>query len=400
MARKPVLISGIGIAGPALAYWLQLAGYSVTLVDKAPAVRTGGYVIDFWGLGYDLAASMGLETAIKEIGYQAEEMRIVDSRNVKKAGFGTRVFDELTKGRYITLPRSGLSRLLFEKIRSTSSVHFDTEITALRESGDGVEALLSNGDMGKFDIVIGADGLHSNVRKLAFGPQSEFEQALGYCVAALEVDNYPLHDEDVYVMYCRPGHMVGRFALRGRRTLFLFVFAYEQSFPETLREQKAILERIYGSAGWETRQILAALEKANSLYFDRVSQIKMAAWSHGRVALCGDAAFCVSLLAGQGSALAMVAAYVLAGELKRANGDHATAFARYEQTLRPYISLKQDGARRFAGALAPKTVFGLWFRDMVVRSMNIPGVAQMAIGREITDRLALSDYGFPGVRFS
>lgn len=388
-----ILISGAGIAGPALAYWLCDAGFSVTLVEKAPELRTGGYVVDFWGLGYDLAMRMGLRSAIEEIGYHAQEMRIVNDANEKICGFGTRVFDELTDGRYITLARSGLSRVLFERVQDEVTAHFGTEIIALRQTSEGVEAQLSNGAAGLFDLVLGADGLHSRVRDLSFGPAPEFEHRLGYCVAAFETDRYEPRDEGVYVMHCRPGRMLGRFALRNDRSLFLFVFSFPHGeVPQTPEKQKIALGRLYGGDKWETGAILKALVAAEDVYFDSVSQIRMPVWSKGRIALCGDSAFCVSLLAGQGSALAMVAAYVLAGELKRAKGDHVTAFARYEQLLRPYIALKQRGAMRFAGALAPKTAFGLWFRNAVVRSMDVPGIARIAIGREMTDRLALPDY--------
>jgi 2-polyprenyl-6-methoxyphenol hydroxylase-like FAD-dependent oxidoreductase len=388
-----VLISGAGIAGPALAYWLCDAGFSVTLVEKAPELRTCGYVVDFWGLGYDLAERMGLKNAIEKIGYHTEELRIVDDLNEKVVGFGTRVFEELTEGRYITLARGGLSHLLFECVQDKVSAHFGTEIVALRQTSNGVEAQLSNGATDVFDLVVGADGLHSRVRDLTFGSGSEFGHRLGYRVAAFEVDRYQPHEENVYVMHCRPGRMLGRFALRNARSLFLFVFAFpNEEVPHTLEKQKIMLGRVYGGDKWETPAILKALVDANDVYFDSVSQIRMPAWSKGRVALCGDSAFCVSLLAGQGSALAMVAAYVLAGELKRAKGDHVTAFARYEQLLRQYIDLKQRGAKRFAGALAPKTTFGLWFRNAIIASMNIPGVAKMAVGREMIDRLTLPNY--------
>lgn len=395
MRTNRILISGAGLAGPALAYWLNQSGYAVTLVEKAPALRKGGYVIDFWGLGYDLAERMGLLAEIRKVGYQVQEMKIVGDRNEKRAGFGTRVFEELTGGRYTTLSRSDLSRLLFETIKDCTAVLFDTEVIALRQNGNGVDVEFSNGSADTFDLVIGADGLHSGVRRLAFGLQSLFEHHLGYCVAAFETQGYPLREEDVYLMYCQPGRMVGRFALHGDRTLFLFVFASQaDTFPQTLEEQKAALDDAYRGGKWETAAILDILADTESLYFDRVSQIRMPTWSHGRVALCGDAAFCVSLLAGQGYALAMVAAYVLAGELKRANGDHRVAFVRYERVLRDYIALKQQGAERFAGAIAPKTWFGLWFRNMIVHTMRIPGIAKLAIGREMIDRLMLPDYGF------
>jgi 2-polyprenyl-6-methoxyphenol hydroxylase-like FAD-dependent oxidoreductase len=162
--------------------------------------------------------------------------------------------------------------------------------------------------------------------------------------------------------------------------------------PETLDRQKALLRNLYGDGTWESRRILDALEGCRELYFDCVSQIRIPNWSRGRIALVGDAAFCPSLLAGQGSALAMTAAYVLAGELAKADGSHERAFGRYETLLRSYIETKQSGAARFGGALAPKTGFGLWFRNQVMNAFAIPGIARLAVGREIIDTLRLPKY--------
>lgn len=393
MSSKTVLISGAGIAGPTLAYWLKAAGFEPTLVERAPALRNGGYVIDFWGLGYDIAERMGLAAEIKRIGYHVREMRIVDDRGTRIAGFGTRVFDELTGGRYVTLQRSDLSRLLFEKVKNTTEVIFGDEIVGIQDYPDGVQVLFKCGHARRFDLVIGADGLHSDVRRLAFGSQGLVEKRLDYVVAALEVRGYRPRDEDVYLMYGQPGRMLGRFTLHDDRTLFLFVFAADgDSIPATLDLQKAMLSDRYGRGKWECPGVLEALAHADELYFDSVSQIRMDTWSRGRVALVGDAAFCVSLLAGQGSALAVVSAYVLAGELATAGGRHQEAFGRYEARLRDYIGSKQQGAARFAAAFAPRTKWGLRFRNQIIRALAIPGLARLAIGRDIVDTLHLPDY--------
>lgn len=396
MRNRSILISGAGIAGPTLAYWLQKAGFAPTLVEHAPALRTGGYVIDFWGLGYDIAERMGLLGEIDRLGYHARELRIVGETGERLAGFGTRVFEELTNGRYVTIARSELSRLLFEAAERGMETIFGDEIVALEQTTDEVHVCLRNGGERRFDLAIGADGLHSQVRKLAFGPESQFETHLGYAVAAFEASGYRPRNEDVYVMYGESGRMLGRFTLRNDRTLFLFVLANGgRSLPDTREAQKALLRESYRNAKWEVPRILAELGHAEELYFDSVSQIRMPAWSKGRVALIGDAAFCVSLLAGQGSALAMISAYVLAGELARAQGGYEEAFARCEARLRAYIAAKQQGAARFAGAFAPRTRAGLWFRNQVIRAFAIPGVARLAVGREIADRLPLPDYRWP-----
>jgi 2-polyprenyl-6-methoxyphenol hydroxylase-like FAD-dependent oxidoreductase len=393
-----VLISGAGIAGATLAFWLKAAGLEPTLIERAPGLRSGGYVIDFWGLGYDIAERMGLLPEISRNGYHVQELRVVDNAGRRLAGFGTKVFTELTGGRYVTLPRSCLSRLLFEKVDGRVERIFGEEIVAVEEQPDCVRVALKHGGERRFDLLIGADGLHSAVRKLVFGPQAQFERHLGYVVAAFEVQGYRPRDEDVYLIFGQPGRMVGRFTLRDDRTLFLLVFAAERdSLPETLDAQRAALHKIYGKDGWECRKLLSELDRADELYFDRVSQIRMPSWSRGRVALIGDAAFCVSLLAGQGSALAMISAYVLAGELAAAHGRYQEAFARYDALLKSYIERKQQGAERFAGAFAPKTHAGLLFRNLVIKTFAIPGLARLAVGRDIADALDLPDYSWPAL---
>lgn len=365
------------------------------MIERSPQLRAGGYVIDFWGLGYDIAERMGLRNDIERVGYHVQEMRVADDRGKRVAGFEVDVFRELTNGRYVTLGRSQLSHLLFEKATGTSDVMFDNEIVSLEDRDDGVAVQFRHGHARQFDLVVGADGLHSHVRRLVFGPQNQFEKNLGYAVAAFEVPGYRPRDEDVYVMYGRPGRSIGRFTTRENRTLFLFVFATgNDGLPETLDGQKELLRALYANDKWECPHILHELKDTQELYFDRVSQIRMPSWSRGRVALVGDAAFCVSLLAGQGSALAMTAAYVLAGELAKANGRHEMAFRKYEAFLRAYIDTKQEGAVRFGGALAPKTRWGLWFRNQVLNAFTIPGLARLAVGREITDKLVLPDYSW------
>lgn len=396
---KSILISGAGIGGPTLAFWLKAGGFEPTLVESAPTLRTGGYVIDFWGHGYDIAERMGLLDEINRAGYRIRELRIVDDEGRRSAAFGANVFGELTGGRYVTLPRSELSKLLFERLDRSIETIFGTEIVGLNQRQAGVTVRLSDGSTRNFDIVVGADGLHSKVRGLAFGSQERFEKRLGYSVAAFEVEGYGPRDEDVYMLYGLPGRMLGRVSLRDNRTLFLFVLTDNgESLPSAVDARKSLLRTRYANARWEVPQVLEELDESGELYFDRVSQIRMPNWSQGRVALIGDAAFCVSLLAGQGSALAMTSAYVLAGELARAGGDHRKAFSGYENLMRGYIEAKQAAAVRFAGAFAPRTRLGLRLRDFVLNALAVPGLARLVVGREITDRITLPEYAWERAR--
>jgi 2-polyprenyl-6-methoxyphenol hydroxylase-like FAD-dependent oxidoreductase len=392
-----VLISGAGIAGPTLAYWLAHYGYQPTIIETAPHLRTGGYVIDFWGAGYDIADRMGLLPEIDRKGYKVTEVRVVGQSGQRIAGFPADAFSRMTEGRFVSLPRGELAASLFGKIEGRVETIFGDSIDRIEQTRQGVVVPCESGKTREFDLVIGADGLHSRVRRLVCGEQGRFERYLGYKVAAFQVKGYRPRDELVYVMYTQVGRQVVRFAMRDDRTMFLFTFADEQvSEVDNVEAQKALLRRQFTAAGWECPHILQALDSCDDFYFDRVSQIQMNSrtglWTSGRVSLVGDAAFCVSLLAGQGSALAMVAAYILAGELHRANGDYATAFGRYQDLFGPFVLKKQKAALRFAGTFAPRSRFALFLRNQIFNLMAIPWFADLAAGRDLTDSIALPDY--------
>jgi 2-polyprenyl-6-methoxyphenol hydroxylase-like FAD-dependent oxidoreductase len=390
-----VLISGIGIAGPTLAYWLSAYGVQSTLVERAPRLRTGGYAIDFWGRGYDVAERMGIISEILRDGYEIKELRLVNAQGHRIGGFNVDVFRAAANGRYVTIARSDLARNIYRKIEGHCETIFDDSITGIKQTADGVNVTFEHAPARDFDAVIGADGLHSVVRKLAFGNEDRFEKFLGYSVAAFEAIGYQPRDEDAYITYSTPGKQVGRLSMRNDRTLFLFVFADEGGNPVDPRDTQAhkrALRSQFGDLGWECPDILAAMESCDDLYFDRVSQIQMDRWSLGRVALIGDAAFCPSLLAGQGSALAMTAAYVLAGELKKAIGSPERAFERYEQLLHPFILAKQKAAEKFASSFAPKTRLGLFMRNQVTKVLTIPFVTKRVMRSTLLDRIDLPDY--------
>ncbi|MGB7099551.1 MAG: FAD-binding domain [Xanthobacteraceae bacterium] len=394
MRERTALISGIGIAGATLAYWLGKFGFTPTLVEQAPRPRTGGYVIDFWGRGYDIAEKMGLMPELRAEGYDVRELRIVDANGRRIGGFGVDVFRELTRGRYVSIARADLARLIYSRIENRFETIFGDSIVHIAQDNNGVDVNFKHAASRRFDFVIGADGLHSAVRKLVFGPEDRFEKYLGYYVAAFEVDGFPNRDEQVYVSYEFPGKQVARFAMRERRTLFLFVFAADKPLPINPRDtssQRARLHAEFDHGGWECPQIMAELDFCDDLYFDSVSQIRMDSWSRDHVALVGDAAFCPSLLAGQGSALAIIAAYVLAGELGAADRVQ-TAFLRYEQLLQPFMIRKQKAAERFARSFAPKTQFGLFVRNQITKAFAVPLVASLTLGRLVRDAIDLPSY--------
>jgi 2-polyprenyl-6-methoxyphenol hydroxylase-like FAD-dependent oxidoreductase len=232
---------------------------------------------------------------------------------------------------------------------------------------------------------------------MAFGPDPAFEIPLGYHVAAFEVTGYRPRDELVYVSHAVPGRQVSRFSMRDDKTLFLFVFRDEYlagRVSTSAADRKSALTGVFAGVGWECPGILDAMRAVTDIYFDRVSQIRMDRWTKGRTALIGDAAACVSLLAGEGTGLAMAEAYVLAAALRAGRGDYQAAFNRYEPCLMPFLRRKQESAARLAASFVPKTAAGISFRNTVTRLLGIPVVANFFIGRDLRDDFNMAECGF------
>ncbi len=381
------------MAGPSLAYWLHRTGHEPTLIERSPHFRTGGYVIDFWGVGYDVAQLMRIDAAVLDAGYRVQSIRSVGSDNQIRASLGVDAFRRAAGGKFTSLPRGDLAAAIYATIEHDVEAIFDDSITAINEHPDGVCVSFSQATTRDFDLVIGADGLHSNVRRLRFGPEMDVERYLGCRVAACVVEGYRPRDDLVYVTYSLPGRSVGRFSLRGDRAMFLFVFrSVHADDPGELPARKTLLRREFGDAGWECPQILAALDGVEELYFDVVSQIELDRWSLGRTALVGDAAACVSLMAGEGTGLAMTEAYVLAGELASARGDYRRAFDAYEARMRPFVEGKQAAGRKFVPVFATQTRLGILFRDLAMRAMNFRPLAELLLNRSMRDDFELPNY--------
>lgn len=373
MKNRNVLISGAGIGGPTLAFWLLQHGFTPTLVEHAPALRTGGYMIDFWGVGWDVAERMGLAARLRETGYHLEGVQIVNEVGTTVARLDAAAYDIATRGRFVSILRGDLAAAIYALIEGQVETRFGDTITALHQDAEGVEIEFARAAPQRFDLVIGADGLHSATRRAAFtgaGPTLE-AQYLGYRTASFTVRDYPFRDGScIYRAYSAPGRQIARYTLRDGRTAFLFVFVSPPRSQRTEETAQRTLLREFGGLGWECETILQALPHAEELYLDDVSQMRLAAWSQGRVALVGDAAFCPSLLAGQGSACAMAGAYVLAAELARAEGDYGTAFARYQARFKPFMDKLQKGVVWMGGWFAPKTTFGIKTRNLATNLMN------------------------------
>lgn len=389
-----ILISGAGIAGPTLAWWLAEAGYRPTIVERAPEPRTGGYIIDFWGKGFDIVEKMGLRPELMQAGYQVKEVRLVGRDGRRVGGFSADIFARATDGQFISLPRGELSAAINRAVSGRAETVFGDRIASMEDDDDGVGVTFDKGAPRRFDMVIGAEGLHSPTRARIFGPAEQFQHYLGFKFAAYVVDDYQPRDPDVYLSHSVPGRQAARFTLRDGSALILLIYIDDAgpALPEGKEAEKARLRELFGDMSWEVPAMLEALDRCPDLYLDTVSQVRMDHWSKGRVALIGDAAAGPSFLAGQGSALAMIEAYVLAGEIKRADGNHEAAFAAYETLLQPFLAKKQKAALQYAGAFAPRTRFGILARNLVTRAMGIGWVADWAMGAGLTDEIELPDY--------
>jgi len=395
---RSVLISGASIAGPALAYWLDRYGFEVTVVERAPTVRSGGYPIDVRGTAIDMVERMGLLPCVQAAHIASRELRFVDA---EAHVIGTIPPYELTSnqtGRDAELPRGALTTLLYDLTKERPiRYRFNDSIDTLEDDGSGVEIQFKSGDRHRYDVVIGADGLHSRTRRLVFGPEEQFNHYLGYCFNIFSMPN-DMGLSHGGIIYGEAGRTAGAFAVRKSKDVFAFLMFASDDLPfgahPDVEEQYKRTAAVFADGGWEVPRLLEAMRHAKDLYFDTVSQIRMPAWSSGRVALVGDAAFAPSFRSGQGTSLALVGAYVLAGELA-SQDEPSEALAAYERIMRPFVEANQALAIKGNGfVLLPRTPQELEARNQILAAL----AAGEGIGvrndhaREVHSMLSLPDY--------
>ncbi|MDH6118030.1 2-polyprenyl-6-methoxyphenol hydroxylase-like FAD-dependent oxidoreductase [Kitasatospora sp. GAS204A] len=346
-----VLISGAGIAGPSLAHWLRRFGFVPTVVEQAPGLRDSGGAVDFRGAQVEVLRRMDILAAVQAQQTAMGAQVVIDGDGEPLVNLPSAFFSG-----EVEIERGDLARILYDLTRDTTEYVFGDSITSLAETTDGVDVTFRHGAPRTFDLVVGADGMHSAVRRLAFGDESRFRQDMGYCFAGFTAPNH-LGLDHSGVIYNVPGR--GALVSSSRdssRAGVGFVFAAPESpyARHDQAEQKRIVADAFAGAGWRTDALVELMHDADDLYFDSLSQIHLDSWSRGRVVLLGDAAWCAGP-GGSGTGLAMIGAYVLAGELVAAPGDHGLAFARYEERLRPGAELGQKQAKGAGPFLAPPT---------------------------------------------
>ncbi|HET8963136.1 MAG TPA: FAD-dependent monooxygenase [Chitinophagales bacterium] len=392
--NKNILISGAGIAGTALAFWLKKFGFNPILIEIAPKLREGGYAIDFMGAGYDVAVKMGITDELKKVDINFSKLKLVDKNDQEKGSMNYQKVKKLMKGRAMTLLRSDLAKTIYTSLDKDIEVIFGDTIEKIDQNDKEVNVSFKNGNSKNFDLLIGADGLHSNVRKLVFGEEKKYETYLGYFTSSYTINNFSIGN-NAFSMYNFPYKQVAIYSNNKNQTTTFFIFSSAEKptyAHHDIEKQKQILRQEFENGGWKCSQLLNALDLTTDFYFDSVSQIKMDKWSNGRVALVGDAGYCPSLLSGKGSTLAMVGAYILAGELKEAKGDYIQAFEQYENLFKPFMEKKQKSAQSFAKSFVPKSNSGIWLRNFVFKLMSISAFSKLFINQFKDNELKLKNY--------
>ncbi|MGV9610876.1 FAD-dependent monooxygenase [Nocardia xishanensis] len=394
MSGIRVLVAGASIAGPALAHWLHRRGAVVTVVERAAELRPGGQAVDARGVTKEVIRRMGLDPAVRAACTQTSGAHTVDVDGNVLETF--RVDDDGGDGfiAEIEILRGDLSQVLYEDTRDDVEYVFGDRIAELSQDADGVEVVFDSGNRRRFELVVGADGLHSALRTMVFGPHEQFVRHLGHVLAFFSVPNEFGLDKWL-IEYQESGRSAGLRPIQdATRAMAMFSFAaadVDVDYRDIEAQKRLLRERMDG-LGWLTPRILAHLDDTPDFYLDQVAQVVMDRWSRGRVGLLGDAAFSSSPMSGQGTGLALVGAYVLAGELAAAEWNPEIGFARYEARMRSFVEANQEIAqlnarsRDIPGADAePGPDFtGEWFAELVERAIN---------GVELPDYAELPDSG-------
>jgi 2-polyprenyl-6-methoxyphenol hydroxylase-like FAD-dependent oxidoreductase len=350
-----VLVAGASIAGPALAHWLHRRGAEVTVVERAPGLRPGGQAVDARGVTRDVIRRMGLDAAIRAArtetagAYTVDvDGNVLETHRAEDHGGDGYIAD-------IEILRGDLSQVLYDDTRDDVEYLFGDRIAELTQDADGVDVTFAGGDRRRFDLVIGADGLHSALRAMVFGPHEQFVRHLGLVLAFYSVPNeYELdrwlleyqHQESGRSALLRPIHDASR-----AMAMFSFPSADFAVDYRDIDAQKRLLRDQVDGLGWLTPRLLAHLDDTPDFYLDQVAQVVMEKWSSGRVGVFGDAAFSSSPMSGQGTGLALVGAYLLAGELATAGWDPEVGFAAFEERMRAFVEANQEIGRMHVSSL-------------------------------------------------
>ena len=359
-----VLVSGASIAGPTLAYWLSRNDFNVTVVERSPALRkAGGHAVDLFKPAMHIAEKMGVLAEVEAKATGTEVIEAYREGRDRRYVIDIGRLMSAVSDRHVEIMRDDLSQILYDACHDNVDFRFGESITAIVEDTDGVDVAFESGSSERFDLVIGADGLHSNVRRLVFGPESDFTTWIGAYLAVASVPNY-LDLRDRTVMTCGVDRMAGLYSdaqMGDARAIFMFRPRHELDYDyRDMAAQKLLLRKAFDGFGPHVTRLLEEADRADAFYLDSITQLRMDSWSRGRVSLVGDAGYCPGPAVGGSTSLAVVGAYVLAGELAVADGDHTRAFAAYEKAMADYVIRSRDFAVGAAKRLLPSSRWGVW----------------------------------------
>jgi 2-polyprenyl-6-methoxyphenol hydroxylase-like FAD-dependent oxidoreductase len=374
-----VLICGAGIAGLALARRLATLGDEVVLLEHSPRPREEGYMIDFFGPGYDAAEAMGLLPAIHQVTYPVEEASFVDQRGRRRAGLPYGLLRTALDGRLCSLMRPDLEKVLRDSLPTDVDLRFDSTLVGVEDRGNRVVVTLDDDATLEGDLLVGADGIHSTVRRLVFGEESKFLRYLGFHTAAFVFDAPRIRaaSDGRFILTDTIDREMGFYRLRdGRVATFAVHRAPDPAVPD---DPRGAVRDGYRGLGWVVPDALEQCPPSEEVYYDQVAQIEMPSWSTGRVTLVGDACYAVSLLAGQGASLGIAGAYVLAVQLHAAPSVER-ALAEYERLWRPVVQEKQKSGRATARWFLPQSKLALRVRRAALRFAWVP-VVNRYVGR-------------------
>jgi len=391
-----VLISGASVAGPVLAFWLARHGASVTVVEQASALRMGGQLVDLRGrAAHEVLARAGLREAVRAASEAAEGLSLVGADGHRQATVRSNELGGNGPVAEIEILRGNLSEVFYDVTREDVEYVFGDRIAGLDDREDGVHVTFERGPERVFDAVVGADGLHSGVRRLLFGDEKPLRHLNMYLSFWTAKNHLGLRNWTE--VYSEPGRTVLMRAIRDNTAVMAAAAFVSPAFQYDYRDLdalKTVVRSRVAGMGWEADRLVAQLDDAGDFYFDSASQVILPSWSKGRIGLVGDAGYCASPLSGHGTTMALVGAYVLAGELARADGDVAAGFRAYEARLRPWIEQIQKFAEGNGISMAPKTGFGIFARRAVLRLVELlPKFTVPRAGTgQLSDRFELPDY--------
>ncbi|MCP8884783.1 FAD-dependent monooxygenase [Devosia sp. XJ19-1] len=382
------IISGAGIAGLSAALALDRAGWAVTVLERAPGLRAGGYMLDFYGPGFDAAADLGVIDALAARARRVGKIDFVNESGRAGSSMDYEQIRRATGDKLFPILRGDIERVLHSALPDRVGLRYSCEIASLNNRSDGVTVTLDSGETLEADLLVGAEGIHSAMRQMVFGDESQFIRPLGHHTAAYFFDSPVVATALAgdFKMIAIKQRLMGLFEVEPNRIMAFFVLRADGL--DRPRDPGPILAARFGDLGWVVPEVLAAMPDPQEIYYDVVAQIVMPRWHQDRVVLIGDAAHAVSLVAGQGASLAIAGGRAL-GQVLTGTDDVDLALEHFEAQLRPLVTDKQAAGRRMADWFVPASARHAWLRDVTVKVMNWPPFAGV-IGRYF----AVSSKGF------